>query len=121
MPRIVGMGAFTAVVLAVFDYTGGSLRGWAAQTNEDRFEQKEYLRKNRRRPMEETLAQLGDGRGGSKCGGEESSMGCFPHSTGTRADRTVIHSPNYNELRVERLKEKYGYEIKTVSADPNAQ
>ncbi|CAK7208716.1 hypothetical protein SCUCBS95973_000196 [Sporothrix curviconia] len=97
MPRIVGMGAFTAVVLAVFDFTGGKLTGWSNETEEDRFERKEFLRKNRRRPAEETIAQLGDGRAG------------------------MIHSPNYDELRVERLKEKYGYEIKTVSADPNAQ
>lgn len=66
MPRIVGMGAFTAVVLAVFDFTGGTLVGLSKQTDEDRFERKEHLRKNRRRPMEETIAQLGDGRGGSK-------------------------------------------------------
>ncbi|ERT02671.1 NADH:ubiquinone oxidoreductase 21.3kD subunit 21.3b [Sporothrix schenckii 1099-18] len=96
MPRIIGMGALTAVVLGVFDFTGGKLTGWAKETDEDRFERKEYLRKNRRRPGEETIAQLGDGRGG------------------------MIHSPNYDELRAERLKEKYGYEIKTVSADPNA-
>jgi hypothetical protein len=41
-------------------------------------------------------------------------------SNGILTRPTVIHSPNYDELRVERLKEKYGYEIKTVSADPNA-
>ncbi|CAK7241361.1 MAG: hypothetical protein STHCBS139747_002822 [Sporothrix thermara] len=97
MPRIVGMGAFTATVLAAFDFTGGKLTGWANETEEDRFERKEYQRKNRRRPAEETISQLGDGRA------------------------CMIHSPNYDELRAERLKEKYGYEIKTVSADPNAQ
>lgn len=66
MPRIVGMGAFTAIVLGVFDFTGGKLTGWAKETDEDRFERKEYLRKNRRRSGEETIAQLGDGRAGSK-------------------------------------------------------
>jgi hypothetical protein len=60
------MGAFTAIVLGVFDFTGGRLTGWAKETDEDRFERKEYLRKNRRRSGEETIAQLGDGRGGSK-------------------------------------------------------
>ncbi|OAA64682.1 NADH-ubiquinone oxidoreductase subunit [Niveomyces insectorum RCEF 264] len=96
IPRVIGMGAFTAVVLATFDFTGGTLSGWARQTEEDAFERKEYQRKNRRRPMEETIAQLGDGRGG------------------------MIHSPNYEAERAERLREKYGIEIKTVSADPNA-
>lgn len=60
------MGAFTAVVLGVFDFTGGKLTGWTRETDEDRFERKEYLRKNRRRSGEETIAQLGDGRAGSK-------------------------------------------------------
>ena len=66
MPRIVGMGAFTATVLAAFDFTGGKLTGWANETEEDRFERKEYQRKNRRRPAEETISQLGDGRACSK-------------------------------------------------------
>ncbi len=59
------MGVFTAVTLAIFDLTGGTLRGFSGETEEDRFARKEELRKNRRRPMEETIAQLGDGRGGS--------------------------------------------------------
>lgn len=60
------MGAFTATVLAVFDFTGGSLRGRSGEKAEDGFSYKEYLRKNRRRPAEETFAELGDGRAGSK-------------------------------------------------------
>lgn len=64
MPAILGYGAFTSVVLAVFEYTGGSLRGKRPEIEGmDEFERKEHLRRNRRRPIEETLANIGEGRG----------------------------------------------------------
>ncbi|KAK3941301.1 hypothetical protein QBC46DRAFT_382855 [Diplogelasinospora grovesii] len=94
MPRILGMGAFTAVVLAAYEYTGGSLKGFGRDPEVDEYERKEALRKNRRRPLEETIADVGEGRS--------------------------IRPPGYEERRRERLKEKYGIEINTVSADPNA-
>lgn len=62
MPRIVGYGALTAVVLAAYEYTGGSLRGKGRDPEVDEYERKEMLRKNRRRPMEETIAEIGEGR-----------------------------------------------------------
>ncbi|KAB5575290.1 hypothetical protein GE09DRAFT_1052878 [Coniochaeta sp. 2T2.1] len=94
MPMILGYGALFSVVTAVFDYTGRSLKG-ARKTQElDEFDRKEYLRKNRRRPLEETLAEVGEGRS--------------------------IRPPGYEERRRERLKETYGFEVNTVSADPNA-
>ncbi|EFX00879.1 NADH-ubiquinone oxidoreductase subunit [Grosmannia clavigera kw1407] len=96
IPRIVGMGAFTASILAAFEFTGGTLRGWSDEKVDDGYSYKEYLRKNRRRPAEETFAELGDGRAG------------------------MIHSPDYEALRVQRIKERYGIDVKTVSADPNA-
>lgn len=62
--RIFGFGAGFAVVMTVFDYTGGSLRGVKTEVEGmDEYERKEYLRKNRRRPIEETIADLGEGRG----------------------------------------------------------
>lgn len=60
------MGTITAVVMGVFDFTGGRLTGWGKDEDVDQFERKENLRKNRRRSGEETIAQLGDGRAGSK-------------------------------------------------------
>ncbi|KAI1347046.1 hypothetical protein F5Y01DRAFT_307818 [Xylaria sp. FL0043] len=91
MPHILGTGAAFAVVMSVFDYTGGNLRGKRAEIpGMDEYERKEYLRKNRRRPIEETIADVGEGRG--------------------------IEPPGYEERRRERLKEKYGVEIKPVSA-----
>ncbi|KAI1292432.1 hypothetical protein F5Y03DRAFT_21857 [Xylaria venustula] len=90
MPSIIGYGAAFSVVMTVFDFTGGSLRGKRTEVPEmDEYERKEYLRKNRRRPIEETITDVGEGRG--------------------------IQPPGYEERRRERLKEKYGIEIKPVS------
>lgn len=54
---------FTAVVIAAFEYTGGKLSGYDRDPEVDEYERKERLRKNRRRPIEETIAELGEGRG----------------------------------------------------------
>lgn len=63
MAPILGYGAFTSVILATWDYTAG-LRGKRPEIEGmDEFERREYLRKNRRRPIEETLANIGEGRG----------------------------------------------------------
>lgn len=53
----------TAVLLAAFDYTGSSIRGYDKDADLDEFERKQAIRKNRRRPIEETISQLGEGRG----------------------------------------------------------
>ncbi|KAI0432424.1 hypothetical protein F5Y09DRAFT_329634 [Xylaria sp. FL1042] len=91
IPRILGFGAIFSVVMTVFDYTGGSLRGKRPEMEGmDEYERKEYIRKNRRRPIEETIAEIGEARG--------------------------IKPPGYEERRRERLREKYGVEIKPVSA-----
>ncbi|KAI0205976.1 hypothetical protein F4808DRAFT_408494 [Astrocystis sublimbata] len=94
MPRILGFGAAFSVVMTVFAYTGGSLRGTQSEVSGiDEYDRKEYLRRNRRRPIEETIAVLGEGRG--------------------------IQPPGYEERRRERLKQTYGVEIKPVSALAN--
>lgn len=62
-PAILGLGAGLAVVEAAFDYTGGSLWGWKQNSERDEYEHKEMLRTTRRRPLQETLEQLGEGRG----------------------------------------------------------
>ncbi|RYO85080.1 hypothetical protein DL764_009229 [Monosporascus ibericus] len=91
IPRILGFGALFSVVFTAFEYTGGSLRGGQNRANDlDEYERKEFMRLNRRRPMEETVAELGEGRG--------------------------IRPPGYEERRRERLKEKFGVEINPVKA-----
>jgi hypothetical protein len=62
MPLILGYGAFTSVLLTAFEYTGGRLSGWDRDPEVDEYERKVALRKNRRRPIEETIAEVGEGR-----------------------------------------------------------
>lgn len=54
-----------SVLLGTFDYTGGRLSGYGKDKNVDWYEYKEHMRKDRRRPIEETLQELGEGRGKS--------------------------------------------------------
>ena len=63
MPAVLGYGAALAAILATFDYTGGSLYGASPVYGVDEVSRKEYIRTNRRRPVEETVHQLGEGRG----------------------------------------------------------
>ena len=64
MPAVLGYGAFTSILLAAFEYTGASLKGKKPEIEGmDEFERKQHLRTNRRRPLEETLAEVGEGRG----------------------------------------------------------
>ncbi|KAK0517386.1 hypothetical protein JMJ35_000541 [Cladonia borealis] len=85
MPMTLGCGATLAVIQGVFDYGGGKFSGYDKDPNVDEYERKEYLRKNRRRPIQETLEQLGEGRG--------------------------IYGPGYQERRAARIKENYGIDV----------
>ena len=69
MPRIIGYGLFTAVALTAYEFTGGTLKGYLNRPEVDEYERKEMLRKNRRRPIEETIAEIGEGRGEYPCSG----------------------------------------------------
>ncbi|KAJ1325820.1 NADH-ubiquinone oxidoreductase subunit [Microdochium nivale] len=92
LPRVLGHGAVFSVVLTAFNYTGGTLQGYMRDEREhDEFARKEALRLNRRRPITETIADIGEGRG--------------------------IHPAGYEERRRERLKANYGLDIAPVSAD----
>ena len=62
MPAVLGFGAGLAVIQGGSAYTGG-LEGYRRDPNVDEYERKERLRKERRRPIEETLRELGEGRG----------------------------------------------------------
>ncbi|CAI0651316.1 unnamed protein product [Colletotrichum noveboracense] len=91
MPIVLGLGAGFAAWQGVFALTGGRL--WinrADRPDEEEFDSKMAMRAARRRPIEETIAEIGEGRG--------------------------IRPPGYEERRRERLKEKYGVEINPVKA-----
>ena len=57
---VLGYGAGLAVVMGVFDYTGGTLKGFKKDRTVDEFARKESLRENRRRPIEELVANAGE-------------------------------------------------------------
>ncbi|KAL8735557.1 MAG: hypothetical protein Q9166_000725 [cf. Caloplaca sp. 2 TL-2023] len=84
-PAVLGFGALLAIIQGTFDYTGGKLTGFARDTEVDEYERTERVRRNKRRPIEETLQELGEGRG--------------------------IYGPNYEERRRERLRQRYGIEV----------
>lgn len=62
-PALLGYGAAFSVVMSAYGFTGGSLAGRGDSGEEDGYARKEALRKNRRRPITETLEELGEGRG----------------------------------------------------------
>jgi hypothetical protein len=66
------------------------LSGYTKDPEQDEFERKEYLRKNRRRPIEETIAEVGEGRG--------------------------VYAPGYAERRAARIKENYGIDVPVSSS-----
>ncbi|EWC48003.1 hypothetical protein DRE_02885 [Drechslerella stenobrocha 248] len=95
MPRVVGFGTGLAITLSIFEYTGNSLRG--AQWREpevDEFERKEKIRLLRHIPFEDTIAEIGEGRG--------------------------VWGPGFKERRAELLKQKYGVDVPVVPEKPYA-
>lgn len=64
MPTILGCSAGLALILGVFEYTGGRFDGYYNRREEDGFEIRERMMNNRRKSLEETMADLGsEGRG----------------------------------------------------------
>jgi hypothetical protein len=49
--------------MGAFEYTGGTLYGRRPERSEDEFERRTQLRTQWRTPGEQTLAELGEGRG----------------------------------------------------------
>ncbi|KLJ09445.1 hypothetical protein EMPG_15135 [Blastomyces silverae] len=94
LPAVVGYGVIVATALSVFEFTGGSLAGKGHANEEDEFGRREKLRKNFRSPIEETVAQLGEGRG--------------------------IRGENYEERRRQRLKENYGIDVPATAQPARA-
>jgi hypothetical protein len=91
-------------VMGAYDYTGGRLTGYQRDPRVDEFDRKEYMRKNRRRPIEETIAEIGEGRG-------------ILHPTVVDRKHSNyaagIYAPGYEERRRQRIKEKYGIDVPT--------
>ena len=84
-----------------FDYAGGKLTGLKMDPEVDEFERKQRLRTERRRPIQETIDELGEGRGRSRLVEDEDCADL----------RTGIYGPGYAERRRERLKQRYGIDV----------
>lgn len=64
---MLGAGAAFSTVMTTFRFTGG-LAGPGENLDEDEVERREAAKKVRRRPLSETIEQLGEGRGASHMG-----------------------------------------------------
>ncbi|KAF2800789.1 hypothetical protein K505DRAFT_320176 [Melanomma pulvis-pyrius CBS 109.77] len=85
IPFMLGMGTCTAAAMFGFRYTNG-FTGYKNKNSEvDEVEAREAVKKLYRQPLQETIEQLGEGRG--------------------------IYAPGYEERRRERLLAKYGVDV----------
>ena len=87
MPTVLGCGAAMAIVLGVFEYTGGRFDGYYNRREEDSFEIRERMFKNRRKSLEETIAEVGEGRGALS----QFSLPPFSSPTSPSSHAPLIH------------------------------
>jgi hypothetical protein len=87
MPVVMGLGGLFAGIQGTVHFLGGRIDSFKEERDE--FERKEIIRRTTRRPVEQTVAEIGEGRG--------------------------IRPPGYEERRRERLKETRGIEINPVA------
>jgi len=86
LPSLLGNGAALGVILAGVQFAGGSfLTEPPAGADDDRYYTKEEIKRRFRRPLNETINELGEGRG--------------------------IYGPGYAERRRQRIKEAYGIDV----------
>jgi hypothetical protein len=62
-PALLGYGIALSTAMTAFEYTGGSLFGYQKDTSVDEFDRRTALRKAFQTPGEQTVAELGEGRG----------------------------------------------------------
>ena len=65
LPGVIGCGVGFSIIFSAFEYTGGKFTGYDEDPNVDQFDRKMALRANKRRPIQETIDELGEGRGKS--------------------------------------------------------
>ncbi|KAK0290697.1 hypothetical protein LTR35_000129 [Friedmanniomyces endolithicus] len=87
---ILGYGTGLSALLFAFSFTGGTLYGYQKDPTVDEVSRKEYMRKNRRRPIEQTVNELGES--------------------------AHVHAPGYEQRRAQRIKEAYGIDVPTHGA-----
>lgn len=62
-PALLGYGVALSTAMTAFEYTGGSLFGYQKDTSVDEFDRRTALRKAFQTPGEQTISELGEGRG----------------------------------------------------------
>lgn len=100
---MLGAGAAFSTVLSAYRYSNGMRGHGSDNENDDEVERREALKKIRRRPLSETLEQLGEGRGKHTA----STNAVFTNSSG-------IYGPGWEERRRQRLLENYGVDVKAA-------
>ena len=78
LPFMLGAGAAFGTGMAAFRYTAGLTGGASGEVDEEEIERREAMKKLRRRPLSETLEQLGEGRG-KLCDGISRSVRADSH------------------------------------------
>lgn len=63
MPSVLGNGLLLGVALAGAQYTGGAIFSHRPDPDEDKFAKKEEIRRRFRRPVNEMINEIGEGRG----------------------------------------------------------
>jgi hypothetical protein len=63
MPSVLGNGVLLGVALAGAQYTGGAVFSQRSDPDEDKFTMKEEVRRRFRRPVNEMINEIGEGRG----------------------------------------------------------
>lgn len=104
MPATVGGGFALSVAMAVASYTGRSVFESASdEPQHDRIAYKEEAKTRYRRPVNETINELGEGRG---------KMIVKPRAlTVELTALSGIYGPGYDQRRKQRIKERYGIDI----------
>ena len=101
MAAVIGSGAAASVLMAVAFYTSQSYISSQQEAEEQKFVRKDEIRKRFRRPLNETVNEIGEGRGKCltviACRITDSWLGIYP--------------PGYDERRKERIKARYGIEV----------
>nr|POF02293.1 nadh-ubiquinone oxidoreductase 21.3 kda subunit [Quercus suber] len=121
LPGVFGYGTALAAILGAFSFTGGKLSGSKRDRDHDEVARKMEMRKNRRRPLEETVNELGEGRGKicpSPCFLSQSiSRCCIMATVLTYARESVgVYAPGYEERRAQRIKEAYNIDVPPSSS-----
>jgi len=97
---MLGFGALTGVVLSAYSYTGG-LRGEQAHEERDEVERKWEEMHKYRSSMDETIEEIGEGRGKL----------FFAQMEYIKLISVGIYGPGYKERRRARLLAKYGIDV----------